>query len=771
MEQTTGRDYTDGGRYRVIGTRPVRHDGVDKVTGQAIFGADVRLPGMLYGKVLRSPHAHARIVAIDASRALALPGVKAVVTADDLVATADRMARLGETNVNIREIAANSLASGKVLYQGHAVAAVAATSAHLAEEALDLIDVRYEVLPAVTDVRAAMAAGAALLDETRTTRQMGQDSGQPSNIASHNRSVLGDPAAGFAAADVIVEREFSTATVHQGYIEPHNTTVWWKADDTITIWVSTQGPFDIRSQVADMLQVPLSRIKVIPCEIGGAFGGKFPAYMEPAAALLSRRTGHPVKMVMTRAEVFQASGPGPGSWIKVRLGARSDGRLVAAEAALAYEAGAFPGSAVGAAAVCIFAPYDIANVAIDAYDVVVNKPKSSAYRAPGAPNAAFAAESAIDELAVRLQLDPLELRQRNAAREGTRRADGVRFGRIGYAETLAAARDSDHYRAPLSGPHRGRGVASGFWFNGGGQSAAVVTINANGTVNLQEGSVDIGGSRVSMAMIVAETLGLRPEDVTPSIPDTNSIGYTDGTGGSRVTYATGQACYLAAEEAKRLMCQRAARQLEVEEGDVEFADGAFVCRSDPGRRLSFIQVAEAQGSTGGPITAAGSVNAGAPGNAYGTHIADVEVDPETGKVTLLRYTVVQDVGKAIHPSYVEGQLQGGAAQGIGWALSEGYFYRADGTLANATFLDYRMPTALDLPMIEPILVEVANPSSPHGIRGVGEVPIVPPLGCIANAVYHAIGVRLTELPMSPDRVLAGLQARPRPCSTEPGESA
>lgn len=766
MTQAIPKDYTSGGKYRVIGTRPIRHDGVDKVTGQAIYGADVRLPGMLYGKVLRSPHAHARILRIDTRRAEELPGVRAVVTADDLVATVDRVARLGETSVNIREVAGNSLASGKVLYQGHAVAAVAAISPHVAEEALALIEVSYEVLPAVVEVRAAMAADAPLLDEKRTTRELGQPTDRHSNVASHHQHRMGDPERGFAQADLVVEREFSTATVHQGYIEPHNTTVWWKADGSITVWVSTQGPFDIRGQVADVLQIPVSRIRVIPCEIGGGFGGKFPAYMEPAAAVLSHKTGHPVKMVMTRAEVFQASGPAPGSYIRVRLGATKDGRIVAAEAYLAYEAGAFPGSAVGAAAACIFAPYDLENVVIDAYDVVVNKPKSSAYRAPGAPNAAFAAESVVDELAEKLGLDPLELRLRNASREGTRRADGAVFRSIGCEETIRAAMATEHYRAPLTGPHRGRGVASGFWFNGGGQSAAVVTVNANGTVNLQEGSVDIGGSRAAMAMIVAETLGLQAEEVNPSIPDTSSIGYTDGTGGSRVTYATGHACYLAAENLKEAMCRRAALQLEVAETDVHFADGAFVCTSDSSRRLTFREVAEAQGSTGGPVAGTGSVNAGAPGNAFATHIADVEVDPETGKVTVLRYTAVQDVGKAIHPAYVEGQIQGGAAQGIGWALSEGYVYNPDGSMANPTFLDYRMPTALDLPMIEPVIVEVANPSSPHGIRGVGEVPIVPPLACIANAIHHAVGVRLTELPMSPDRVLAALQTD----AAAPGET-
>lgn len=751
-------DYTSDGKYRVIGTRPIRHDGVDKVTGAAVYGGDVRLPGMLFGKVLRSPHAHARIKSIDTSKAAALEGVRAVATADDLVETVDQLADLGETMVNVREVAQNSLASGKVLYKGHALAAVAATSAHIAEEALDLIEVEYEVLPAVVDVQKAMQDGAPLLDEKRTTREMGEKTDKISNIASHNQHSMGDLAQGFAEADEIAEREFKTATVHQGYIEPHNTTVWWKNDGSITVWVSTQGPFEIRSQVSEVLQVPVSKVKVIPCEIGGGFGGKFPAYMEPAAAILSHKTGHPVKMIMSRAEVFEATGPGPGSYIKVKMGVKKDGTITAAQAYLAYEAGAFPGSAVGAGASCILGPYNIANVTIDAYDVVVNKPKSSAYRAPGAPNAAYASESVIDELAEKIGMDPLELRKKNSSREGTRRADGAVYKQIGCEETVQAAMDSEHYKSELVGPHRGRGVASGFWFNGGGQSSAAISVNSNGTINLQEGSVDIGGSRASMAMIVAETLGLNAEDVNPSIPDTDSIGMTGGTGGSRVTYATGHACYKAAEAIKAEMCLRAARQLEVEEGDVEYQDGAFVCTSDPAKTLTFKEVAAQQGSTGGPVTATGTINAGGPGNAFATHIVDVEVDPETGKVKILRFTAVQDVGKAIHPSYVEGQIQGGVVQGIGWALSEGYFYKEDGTMANPTFLDYRMPTALDLPLVETVLVEVPNLASPHGIRGVGEVPLVPPMAAIANAIHDAIGVRLGELPMSPDKVVAALQA-------------
>ncbi|AWT59767.1 MAG: Caffeine dehydrogenase subunit alpha [Candidatus Moanabacter tarae] len=747
------------GNYEIIGTRPVRHDGIDKVTGRAVYGADVRLPKMLYGKVKRSPYAHAKIVSIDCSKALEMPGVKAVATADDLVNTVDRMSDIGETVVNTREIAQNSLASDKVLYKGHSIAAVAATSPHIAEEALDLIQVEYDPLPPVIDVLEAMSDDAPLLDEKLTTRSMGEDSKKPSNIASHNQYKIGNPEKQFVEADVIVEREFRTATVHQGYIEPHNTTVYWREDGTVTVWVSTQGPFQIRDQLADVLQIPVSKIKVIPTEIGGGFGAKFPIYMEPAAAVMSQKTRCPVKMVMTRTEEFEATGPAPGSYIKVKMGATNDGKIVAAEAYLAYEAGAYPGSAVGAGAMCIFSPYNIDSLIIDAYDVVVNKPKSTAYRAPGAPNAAFAAETVIDELAEKLDLDPLQFRLANGAEEGTRRADSVKFSRIGCKETVQAAIDSDHYQSQLIGPNRGRGIASGYWMNGGGQSAATLSVNPNGTVNLLEGSADIGGSRASMAIIVAETLGIKADDVNPQVVDTDSVGFTDGTGGSRVTYATGHACYLAATELKEKMIERAAQELEVDKGAIVFDEGRFIDRNNNHKNLSFKEVASNQRDTGGPLTADGAVNAEGPTNGFATHIVDVEVDPETGKVEILRYTAVQDVGTAIHPSYVEGQLQGGVAQGIGWALNEEFYFNKDGSLANTSFLDYRMPTPFDVPMIETILVEVPNPLSPHGIRGVGEVPIVPPLAAIANAVYHAVGERVDTLPITPARLSAAMGSR------------
>ena len=753
--------------YKVIGTRPVRPDGADKVTGRAIYGGDMRLTGMLHGKVLRSPHAHARIRSIDTSKAKALPGVKAVVTAHDMPKAEDRMANLGEMSVNVQHLSNNALAYDKVLYRGHAVAAVAAANVHIAEEALKLIEVDYEVLPAAVDVLTAMKDDAPILHENLKSMELGQQTDKVSNIVNHFQHKLGEPASGFAQADVIIEREFDTATVHQGYIEPHNATAMWNEEGHLSIWTSTQGAFVVQRQVAEVLGISVSQVSVTPCEIGGGFGGKISVYLEPVAAILSREAGRPVKIIMSRIEEFEGTGPTPASHIKVKMGATNDGMIVAAEAELMYEAGAFPGSPVAAGAMCIFSPYAIPNMSVDGYDVVVNKPKTAAYRAPGATNAAFASETIIDEFAEQLGIDPLEIRRLNGVKEGDRLVHGPTLPRVGYLETVHAALEHEHYQSPLEGPNRGRGVASGFWFNVGFQSTVVINVNSDGTVSLVEGSTDIGGTRASIAMQAAETLGIPYEDVNPTVAGTDGVGYTDVTGGSRTTFATGYAAYEAALDVISQMSERAAGRWnrEAEEGDagaqiavddVSYSDGVFRCSKDASKAITFKEMAELMPRTGGPITGRATSQPRGVGGAFATHVVDVEVDPDTGKVAILRYTATQDVGTAIHPSYVEGQIQGGAVQGIGWALNEEFVYNNDGSMVNASFLDYRMPTTLDLPMIDTVLVEVPNPGHPYGVRGVGEVPIVPPPAALANAIYRATGKRMNNLPMSPTYVLSQL---------------
>jgi xanthine dehydrogenase molybdenum-binding subunit len=751
--------------YKVIGTRPIRHDGVDKVTGRALYGADIQMAGLLHGRVLRSPHAHARVKAIDVSEALKMPGVEGVVTGDDLADPGDRIAELGEGAVKLHDLSSNCLARGKVYYQGHAVAAVAATSPHLAEEALRKIKVTYEPLPAVTDVRKAMADGAPILHDGMVTESLAKNGAKkPTNIAKHLQFKLGDADKAFKDAAVVVEREFHTATVHQGYIEPHNATALWSADGSVTIWCSTQGSFTVRAQVAELMQMPLSKIKVVPTEIGGGFGGKIRVYLEPVAAALSKKTGKPVKVLMSREDVIKATGPTPGSYIKIKMGADKSGRLVAAQATLAYEAGGYAGSPIGPGCMCVFACYDIPNVHIDGYDVVVNKPMTAAYRAPGATNAAFAAESVVDEICEKLKIEPLEFRLKNGAKEGTRRADGPVFPRVGLMETLEAAKKHPHYSAPLAkGTNpafkRGRGLAVGFWFNIGLKSTVTATLNQDGYVNLLEGSTDIGGTRTSIAMQFAEAMGLTSADIKPTVADTDSIGYTDVTGGSRVTYATGIAAYEAAQDMKRQIIDRAAGIWKLKPEEIAFEDGAVFAKSDASKRFTFKEFAAKTAHHGGAVIARAAVDPPWPGGAFAAHIVDLEVDLETGKVGILRYTAVQDCGKAIHPSYVEGQIQGGVVQGIGWGLNEEYFYNDKGELMNASFLDYRMPTSLDLPMIDAVIVEVPDPNHPYGVRGVGEVPIVPPPAALAIAIHNAIGVRMETLPMSPGRVVKALATK------------
>ena len=768
-------------KFDVVGTRPIRHDGADKVTGRALYGADFSAAGLLHGKILRSPHAHARIKRIDTSRAEALPGVRAVVTGSNLPPSN------GDTGLKYQRD--NILAGDKALYRGHAVAGVAATSPHIADEALSLIEVEYEVLPPVLTAPEGMKDDAPLLHDDLKTEELGEKTDRTSNLASHFQHVKGDIDKGFEEADVVLEREFDTETVHQGYIEPHNGTALWNNDGRLHVWCSTQGAFSVRDALSSILDLPVSQIKVTPMEIGGGFGGKIPTYLDAVAALLSRETGHPVKMVMSRAEVFEGTGPTPGSYMRVKIGATNSGKITAAQAYLAYEAGAFPGSPVSAGAMCVFAAYDIPNAVIDGYDVVVNKPKTEAYRAPGAPNAAFATEQVVDELAEKLGLDPIEFRLRNAAKEGTRRVDGPTFPRIGLVEVLEAMRDHPHSNTPLEGPNRGRGVAVGFWFNIGFPSACNINVNTDGTITLVEGSTDIGGTRASIAMQAAEVLGIPAEDVIPTVVDTDSVGYTAITGGSRTTFATGWAAYEAAQDVKRQMLQRVAQIWDVDPDTVELDHGVFIHKGqqdstdelaaitktdfvshlpetqtlakrqpkdDPELKMTFKELAGQLADSGGHIVGRASVDPRGVGGSFAGNIVDLEVDPETGKVTVLRFTAFQDAGKAIHPSYVEGQMQGGSVQGIGWALNEEYFMNKDGTMVNSSLLDYRMPTSLDLPMIDTVVVEVANPGHPFGVRGVGEANIIPPTPAMANAVHNAIGVRMLRLPMNPPAIMKAL---------------
>jgi len=748
-------------KFQYVGTRPVRHDGVDKVTGRAAFGADFSLPGMIYGAVVRSPHAHARIVSIDTTAAEALAGVKAVVTGHDMAKTNKKVYLGGEGALDLGDMGDNAMAHEKSLYNGHAVAAVAASTLEIAREAARLVRVEYEVLEPAMTLERALAKDAPILHPDMTTggKPAAAETG-PTNVAARIELKRGDVDAGFAEADVVVEHEFRTPMVHQGYIEPHATVARVGADGRIVVWTTTQAPFLVRDACAGILHLDAANIRVIPSEIGGGFGGKIPVYLEPLAIVLSRKSGRPVKMVMDRDEVFRATGPTSGCHIKMKLGAKQDGTLVAASASMWYEAGAYKGSPYGAAAMCALACYNLPNFFVESFDVVVNKPKVAAYRAPGSPMATFATESLVDEIARQLKMDPIELRLRNAVATGDHAPYGPKYGLIGLRQVLEAVQEHPHWSAPLK-PNQGRGVACGFWFNAGMNSSATVSLDTDGSATVVTGNPDIGGMRAAQALMVSEELGIPVERVRPVVADTDTAGYTDLTAGSRVCYATGMAVIKAAEDVREQLRLRAAKVWKLEPDQVAWQEGQArsLVAGDDKQPLTVSAIAATLSKTGGPIVGRATVNAPMAGPAFSANICDLELDPDTGCSKVVRYTTVQDAGRAVHPSFVEGQMQGGAAQGIGWALNEEYIFNAKGAMENAGFLDYRMPVASDLPMIDTVIVEVANPSHPYGVRGVGEVPIVPPLAAVANAMRSVTGVRFGQLPMSPPRVLAELTAK------------
>ena len=737
-------------KFKYIGTRPNRPDGLDKVTGRAKYGADFNAPNMLHAAVLRSPHAHARINKIDTSKAEALSGVKAIVT------RADFPTGLKGENFYLQE---NTIAGDRVLYDGHAVATVAATSALIAKDAIKLIEVDYEILPHVTDVDEAMKPDAPVIREDAQDHSVPE--GLPPNIVSYMDFGHGDLEAGFSDADLIMENTYKTEAAHQGYIEPHACVGQLGQDGKGEMWICTQGQWFIRKMCASVLGLEASQLRVTPSEIGGGFGGKTTIFSEALSLALSRKAGgRPVKLVMTRSEVLRATGPTASASMDVKIGMKKNGKMTAASAVFRMQGGAFPGMApTGMALECAFANYQLPAVHHTGYDVLSNRPKSAAYRAPGSPMAAFAVESLVDEMCRKLKLDPIEVRLLNGSREGTKSSFGPTFRKIGLIETLEAAKSHPNLKIEL-GPNQGRGVASGFWMNHGGETSISMALGEDGTVTLSIGTPDIGGSRASMALMVSETLGIPYEDVRVNVVETGSLGVNEPTHGSRATFAIGKAAVEACNEAIKEMCIRAANKWGIDPEAVDWFDGA-AHPSGPNAGdfppMTIKEIGRRMGRTGGPISGHHATTFAGAGESFGTHVVDVEVDPETGRTTVLRYLVVQDAGRAIHPSYVEGQFQGGAAQGIGWALNEEYIYGEDGRLQNAGFLDYRVPVASDLPMIDTIIVEVPSDSHPFGVRGVGETGIAPPLPAIANAIADATGKRLRHLPISPPKVLKAIK--------------
>ena len=758
-------------KHTVIGQRLPSVDGAMRVTGEAVYSADFSLPGMLHGKILRSPHAHARIRRIDYTKALQLPGVRAVVTAGDLrresapesdgqqpdghkpeAGTYDP----GHEEEHARGERPNSartvFAESKALWEGQPVAAVAATTLEVAEQALELIDVSYEVLEPVLSAEQGIKADALLLHPNLFTDTLGKKSESPSNVATHIELERGDIEKGFREADIILEDTYRTRMVHQGYLEPRASLARMDPKGKLTVWTSSQGSFRIQEQVAETLDIPQSRVNVVPLELGGAFGSKGQGVLEPMVALLAVKTGRPVRMVMSRTEEFKAGRPAAPSVVHLKMGAKRDGTLTAARLEVLMEGGAFPGAPVAAATNVGLGVYKIPNFKIDGYDVLTNKPPVGAYRAPGAPQAVFAVEQHMDRLAQELEIDPLELRLKNVTEEGDRIPSDLVMPRVGFRTTLEATRDHPIWKSPPKGPNQGRGLACGMWIGGIAPTSCALKLNGDGSLGLIVGTVDMSGVRTAFTQIVADEFQLDPSLVEVTTLDTDSAPHSSLSAGSKTTYTMSIALKEACDALKAKLLDRAADRLDVPVDQLEYREGVIFPKGDLSRTVTMREIAHASvAAGGGPIMAPGAMSRARQTPIFAAHVVDVEVDPGTGKVTILGFWAFQDCGLAVNPSQVEGQMQGGATQGIGWALTEEYAFE-EGVMRNPSFLDYRMPTALDVPFIDCTIIEVPSSDGPYGIRGVGEVPIVPPMAAIANAIADATGVRLNELPMSPEAV-------------------
>ena len=599
-----------------------------------------------------------------------------------------------------------------------------------------------------------MQPDAPILHDYLRTKGAKDVADKQTNVVERYELNTGDVAKGFAEADVIVEREYDTKPMHQGYIEPQSCVAATSEEGEIELWCCTQAPFVYRDRLSEILKIDSAKIKVQQSELGGGFGGKTTFSAEPVAIQLSRKAKRPVKITLTRQEVFRGTGPVAGTKYRVKIGCRKDGKVTAAEAEMIFQTGPYSGSAFTNAPQAIFTRYNFENIKTLSYEVVSNRPKVSSFRAPCVPQIVFGVEGVISELADKIGMEQIDFRLKNAAVEGFKTIYGDVFGPIGFVETLQAVKECAHYKSPVP-KGQGRGIACGFWFNRGGETSSALNMAPDGSVTLTIGTADVAGSRVSISMMVAEELGIPLDKVRVQLADTHQLGFNRVTAGSRTTFSQGVVLIDCSRKVIKELCRRAAGIWKVPEEGVVFEDGH--CRpasSNVGdfAPMSISEIAKKTTYTMGAIAARTEMNVTGAGPGFGVHIVDVAVDEETGYVEIKRHTVVEDAGKAIHPQQVEGQFQGAAVQGIGWALNEEYVFGKDGRMENPSFLDYRMPVASDVPMIDCVIVEVPNPKHPFGLRGVGEVPLVPTMAAIANAIGKATGVRPQSLPMSPPRL-------------------
>lgn len=758
--------------HQVVGKSLPRLDASEKVTGRFKYVADLFLPGMLWGKIRRSEIPFGRIVRIDASAAERLPGVRAVITAGDVPAGA-----LNGKNLRDEPI----LARDRVRYVGEPVAAVAADTREIAEGAVQLIKVEYEPWEPILDVESALKPGVPLLHPDFDSYWHVPGIRNYDNVVSHASLERGDVAGAFAVADIVVEDRFVTHQVHQMSLEARVAIAEVDANGNITVISSHQFPFGLRKELGEIFKTPVGKIRVIAGGIGGGFGGKLDPTVEPLAIVLARRTGRPVKIHLTREEEMMAGSPRQASVIYMRTAAKRDGTLLAREARIMYEAGAYGGDSVGLAGIGLMmapGPYKWQALKIDSLAVYTNKPNCGSYRGPGGPQPVFAGESQVNRIARELGLDPLEIRLRNAVEDGDLGPSGQVLTRVSLKETLRKAAERIGWDQPLSpappDKRRGRGLACTWWTTTSGSACAYVKVNEDGTVGVITGGKEIGTGAMTagVAQIVAEEMGVEMEDVIIASDDTDSVPYDFGAQGSRTTFMVGNAAIRAARDAKSQLLTLAAEKLGADPGDLECSGKAVRVKGDPSSSMPLADLAKQAQATVGPILGRGCYiqppaqydTASVQGSTYPaynspsfhTHAAEVEVDEGTGEVKVTRYVVAQDVGFAINPAYVEGQMIGGAVQGLGYALQEEMVYER-GRLLNGNFTDYKLPTTMDVPAIETVIVEVPSEHGPYGAKGVGEPPNILSGAVIAEAVGSALGVRFRRLPITAERVLDALE--------------
>lgn len=755
-------------KYRVLGKDLPRVDAQRRVTGELVYGMDFRLPGMLHGRVLRSSEPHAQIVRIDTSQAKALPGVRAVLTARDIPTVF--------LPGIIRDIP--PLAKDKVRYLGEPVALVAATTAETAEEALGLIGVEYHSLPVVSDPEEAMKPGSPLIHEHWESYSAAEGIDRTGNVACHSALRKGDTAQAFAEADYVFEDRFTTESVHQVHLEPGAAVASVSSGGHVTVYTNTQLPYWIRTNVATVLDVPESQVRIIATSIGGGFGAKLLLSVEHFCGLLSRATGRPVRMATTVHEDLAGSYPRHPSVIEIKTAVKADGTITGREVCTVMDTGAYSGSGPRLASVATLilgGPYKIANLKLDVYAVYTNKTNFGPCRAPSAPQANFALESHTDIIARKLGMDPLEFRLKNIVDEGDEAPNGQILEGVGLRECLEKAAAAIEWNQPAS-PNRGKGLACGWWTTTGGASGCYAKLQPDGKIVVHVGAPEIGTGAVTQgtAQVCAEAMGVDVEDIVIVAADTDATPYDFGSQGSRTLFNLGNAVLRTAEDMVRQLKELAAEVLETDPAELEIAEKAVRAEGSPERKVSLAELAQKSIAEKGGIVACGSyIRPKTPYHestlhshfypaftspSFHCHAAEVEVDTVTGEVTVQRYAAAHDVGFAVSPAGVEGQIHGGVSQGIGMALMEGIAYE-DGRVANPNLTDYKVPTIADVPDVEAIIVEHPNPDGPFGAKGVGEPPAIAPPATLANAVEAAIGVRIRSLPVTAEKLLKALKDR------------